>query len=58
MFNSIEKALKYIKGYCNKHEECKESCCRLYNSETDQCFICDGGIPGDWSFDSENDVSK
>lgn len=58
MFDSIEKALKYIRGYCNKHGECKENYCRLYNPETGQCFICDGAIPGDWEIDSGHEVNK
>ena len=52
--DSLEDAMLYIKGYCNKHAECKQYC-RLYNPNTDQCFISDGSIPADWIIVKDGD---
>lgn len=50
---SLEDAMQYIKGYCAKHSDCKETNCRLYNEETKQCFINDDTIPCDWEIDKD-----
>lgn len=44
--NSIEEAMEYIKGYCNKHKNCEDNC-RLYDGYS-QCFLTDATIPCDW----------
>ncbi len=55
--NNLEEAMKYIKGYCNKHTEC-EPFCKLFNPNTNQCFLADGSIPADWHIVMEGDESE
>ena len=55
--DSLEEAMIYIKGYCNKHSEC-EPYCRLFNSNTKQCFLADGAIPADWEIEKEGDKNE
>lgn len=43
MKTRIEKAIEYIKGYCDKHSSCEK--CRLY-SDDNKCIVQD--IPCDW----------
>ena len=46
---NIEKALKYIKGYCNKHFDCDS--CKLAD-KNDDCFLRDQNEPpADWDID-------
>lgn len=49
---SLEDAMEYIKGYCSKHKYCEQNC-RLYNEETDKCFISDDAVPCDWVIDKD-----
>lgn len=48
---SIDAAVSYIKGYCNKHPNCSERC-RLYDIEGEHCMFFDTygilGLPCDW----------
>lgn len=54
---SLEEAMVYIKGYCNKHEECQPFC-RLFNENTNQCFLADGAIPADWHIEIEGEKNE
>ena len=45
---SIEAAVNYIKGYCNKHESCEN--CRLYNGSACYLKTENNGVPCDWNF--------
>lgn len=49
---SLEDAMDYIAGYCRKHKHCDEYC-RLFNSETGQCFLYDDQPPCDWIITKE-----
>lgn len=46
---TVETAIDYIKGYCNKHQNCSERC-RLYDTEGGACMFYDAyaGTPCDW----------
>lgn len=48
-FVTVEMAIEYIKGYCNKHQNCDERC-RLYDTEDGACMFYDAyaGTPCDW----------
>ena len=48
-FEGIETAIDYIKGYCNKHQNCSERC-RLYDAGDGACMFYDAiaGTPCDW----------
>lgn len=48
-FEGIEAAIDYVKGYCDKHQNCSERC-RLYDTEDGCCVFFDGGAgtPCDW----------
>ena len=48
----LEDAMEYIKGYCSKHKKCKDNC-RLYNVNTNQCFLYDDAVPCDWIIERE-----
>lgn len=41
----IEKAIKYIKGYCDKNPTCDK--CKLYNKEEDCCQLKEE-LPCEW----------
>ena len=49
VFKSLDAAIDYIKGYCDKHPNCNERC-RLYDTEDGCCMFFDGsaGTPCDW----------
>ena len=49
---NLEDAMEYIKGYCSKHKKCKDNC-RLYNVNTNQCFLYDDTVPCDWIVERE-----
>lgn len=58
MCESIEEAMQYLKGYCNKHPTCegRSGCgCRLYSSATKQCFLYNSPIPADWEIMTESE---
>ena len=45
MKTRLEKAIEYIRGFCNKHDECEK--CRLQDKETQICRLKDA-IPCEW----------
>lgn len=54
VFDSIENALEYVKGYCNKHKTCEGrdgNCCRLYDPTTKLCLFYNSPVPCDWEIE-------
>lgn len=52
MKTRLQKSIEYIKGYCDKHDDCKK--CKLYDSETAWCGIRDK-VPEDWKYKTESE---
>ena len=50
MKSRLEKAMEYIKGYCNKHNNCKN--CKLITQETGYCRLEDK-VPCYWNVNIE-----
>lgn len=48
--NRLEKAINYIRGYCNKHTNCKD--CQLVNFDNGFCLL-DKECPSDWKTQDE-----
>ena len=46
MKSRLEKAMEYIQGYCDKHNNCKN--CKLITQETGYCRLEDK-VPCDWN---------
>ena len=46
MKSRLEKAMEYIQGYCNKHNNCKN--CKLTTQETGYCRL-ENKVPCDWN---------
>lgn len=49
MKSRIDKAIEYIRGYCDKHTDCEK--CRLHDDEVG-CFL-HNSIPAEWKTPSE-----
>lgn len=47
MKTRLQKSIEYIKGYCDKHDDCKK--CKLRDSEAGGCGIRDKA-PTDWKY--------
>lgn len=45
MRSRLQKAIDYIKGYCDKHDSCYT--CRLQNKEDAACML-KSTYPGEW----------
>ena len=52
MKTRLQKSIEYIKGYCDKHDDCRQ--CKLYVSETACCGIRDKA-PTDWKYNAESE---
>lgn len=52
MKSRLEKAIEYIKGYCNKHVDCDK--CKLKVIETGFCKLEDK-VPCDWDVTKESE---
>ena len=52
MKTRLQKSIEYIKGYCDKHDDCKK--CKLYDSKTEWCGIRDKA-PADWEYKAESE---
>ena len=50
MKSKLDKAIEYIRGYCQKHTDCDK--CQFYDSAWD-CQFKDGYIPVEWKTPSE-----
>lgn len=46
MKSRLEKAMEYIQGYCNKHDNCEK--CKLKIQETGYCRL-ENKVPCDWN---------
>lgn len=46
MKSRLEKAMEYIQGYCDKHDNCKN--CKLIMQETGYCRL-ENKVPCDWN---------
>lgn len=46
----IDKAVETLKGYCDKHTECRN--CR-FSDEKGYCNFEKGKIPSDWSVNND-----
>ena len=55
MKSRLEKAIEYIKGYCNKHDNCKN--CKLIINETGYCIL-ENKVPCDWNVNIEESGSS
>lgn len=55
----VKVAIDYIKGYCNKHIECNESC-KLYDIKIEHCIFFDSvaGPPCDWELPKREEEEK
>ncbi len=45
-------SIEYIKGYCDKHDDCRK--CKLHDSKNERCGIIDK-IPVDWKYKAESE---
>ena len=52
MNKKLEKAIKYISGYCNKHDKCEN--CPLQGK--DGCVLTEVHPPCDWDNILKNDA--
>lgn len=52
MKTRLQKSIEYIKGYCDKHDDCTK--CKLYYSEIKCCGIRDE-VPADWKYKAETE---
>lgn len=52
MKTRLQKSIEYIKGYCDKHDNCKD--CKLYDSEAEWCGIANKA-PVDWKYKAESE---
>ena len=52
MKSKIEKAVLYIKGFCEKHYGCEK--CKLYDKENSVCMLR-SDVPCCWDFLDKND---
>ena len=53
MKTRLQKSIEYIKGYCDKHDDCNNKC-KLYDSET-KCCELRYNIPADWKYEAESE---
>ena len=51
----LEKAMEYIQGYCNKHDNCKN--CKLTMQETGYCRL-ENKVPCDWNVNIKESEEK
>lgn len=54
MKTRLQKSIEYIKGYCDKHDDCEK--CKLHDSETAWCGIRDK-VPADWKYKAETEAA-
>ena len=47
MNKSVKEALEILKGYCEKHKNCKDYGCKLHDPETG-CVLMHEVPPCDW----------
>lgn len=52
MKTRLQKSIEYIKGYCDKHDDCRK--CKLHDSKNERCGIIDK-IPVDWKYKAESE---
>lgn len=50
MKTRLQKSIEYIKGYCDKHDDCRK--CKLHDSKNERCGIIDK-IPVDWKYKAD-----
>lgn len=55
MKTRLQKSIEYIKGYCDKHDNCKD--CKLYDSEAEWCGIANKA-PVDWKYKAESEADN
>lgn len=60
MCGSIEEAMEFIKGYCNKHTSCtnKNGNCRLWDENSGCCFLGNEIVPCDWQIEKEGEINE
>lgn len=51
MKTRLQKSIEYIRGYCDKHNDCTK--CKLHDGENEWCGIRDK-VPADWKYKEES----
>ena len=55
MKTRLQKSIEYIKGYCDKHDDCRK--CKLCDSKAERCGIIDN-VPADWKYKAESENKR